>query len=564
MPRSSGTSSCQAETPGPRSLDKPICTRIIAARQIPWSAWLWLACCWAWTLPCTAVQTQTKPAILPADKQDSFKADTQWFAISFEGRQVGYERVSQKRFRNPTTANISTTGPKLKSVGRQAITRRTRDTRIALQRFGTDMSLTAFQESSETDDGLIYEWSLRRSAADGDSIQRSGRWIPEEAAYEISELTQATRRTFSMPSGPQGRSSIMSAWVPDYLMSTSMPKRVPVLFPETAAVVEIELRRQGSQSLRTKAGQTKNVHRLEFWPTVDPSAKTTLFVDDTHSVVRSEQPLLGSLLIMDRCDADTALKAGGPGSLDIDLAGIVPVNRPIPNPENWRSIHLQMTAPAPAQLLLPATEFQLIRYQAPNQLTITLLKPPAVIEEFSDLPSSSSSPSSEFTRPAKLLTTTDYGVQRLGHLAAGGASEPLDTCRKMTRYLSANLKRSSFSTSLASAATTAKQMRGDCTEHAILLATMMRSYQIPSRVAVGMVYNQRIHGFVAHMWAEAFLYGHWIPFDSTVGSSAPQPILIKLLDSSLSEDQTSAVENFLPLLDVIGRAEIKVLTESGF
>ncbi len=530
-----------------------------------WAACWWAACWWAGAIGLTnsPVEAQIQPTIVPAGRPE-YKADTEWFAISFEGRQVGYERVTQKRLRGLPPVNTATDTSSPNGLDRDIIIQRTRDTRILLQRFGKDMSLTAFQESSETDAGLVYQWSLRRSAAEGDSIQRSGRWIPQDAAYEISELAQATRRTFSMPSGPQGRSSIMSAWVPDYLMNSSMPKRVPVLFPETAAVVEIELRHQGSQSLRTKTGQTKDVQRLEFWPTVDPSAKTTLFVDDTNSVVRSEQPLLGSLLVMDRCDADTALKAGGIRSLDVDLSAIVPVNRPIPNPENWRSIHLQMTVPAPAQLMLPATEFQLIRYEAANQLTITLLKPPAVIEDFSDLPSSTTSPSSEFIRPAKLLTTTDHSVQRLAHAAAGGSSEPLQTCRKMTRYLSAHLKRSSFSTTLSSAATTAKQMRGDCTEHAILLATMMRSYQIPSRVAVGMVYNPRIHGFVAHMWTEAFLYGHWIPFDSTGGSSAPQPILIKLLDSSLNEDQTSAVENFLPLLDVIGRAEIKVITESGF
>ena len=164
-------------------------SRSTAGQHIEWSACWWAACWWAGAIGLTnsPVEAQIQPTIVPAGRPE-YKADTEWFAISFEGRQVGYERVTQKRLRSLPPVNTATDTSSPNGLDRDIIIQRTRDTRILLQRFGKDMSLTAFQESSETDAGLVYQWSLRRSAAEGDSIQRSGRWIPQDAAYEISEL----------------------------------------------------------------------------------------------------------------------------------------------------------------------------------------------------------------------------------------------------------------------------------------------------------------------------------------------------------------------------------------
>ena len=60
---------------------------------------------------------------------------------------------------------------------------------------------------------------------------------------------------------------------------------------------------------------------------------------------------------------------------------------------------------------------------------------------------------------------------------------------------------------------------GDCTEHTVLLCSILRAAEIPSRAVVGLVYVPEWQGkkdvFVFHMWAEAFIKGKWIIADAS-------------------------------------------------
>ncbi len=54
----------------------------------------------------------------------------------------------------------------------------------------------------------------------------------------------------------------------------------------------------------------------------------------------------------------------------------------------------------------------------------------------------------------------------------------------------------------------------------MLLAAMLRSQGIPSRVAVGLVYADAFLGrdeiFGWHMWTQALIDGAWVDFDATL------------------------------------------------
>jgi len=67
--------------------------------------------------------------------------------------------------------------------------------------------------------------------------------------------------------------------------------------------------------------------------------------------------------------------------------------------------------------------------------------------------------------------------------------------------------------SMPDALSVLKNKAGDCTEHAILTATLMRAAGIPSRIEAGLVYlNDR---FYFHAWNRIFL-GRWITVDSVL------------------------------------------------
>lgn len=117
---------------------------------------------------------------------------------------------------------------------------------------------------------------------------------------------------------------------------------------------------------------------------------------------------------------------------------------------------------------------------------------------------------------------------------------------------------SPFSTTLQPASAVAKSLRGDCTEHAVLLCALLRSQGIPARVALGFVYVPNPDSFVPHMWTEAFLDGKWIPFDSTRGPDGVGLTHLKVTDSALSDEIGSGTVLFVPLLNFLGRATIDV------
>ena len=102
-------------------------------------------------------------------------------------------------------------------------------------------------------------------------------------------------------------------------------------------------------------------------------------------------------------------------------------------------------------------------------------------------------------------------------------------------------------------------MEGDCTEHAVLLAAMLRAQKLPSRVAVGMIYIPSRSSFGGHMWTEVFLDNRWIPLDATLGKGGIGAGHIKLTDSSLADNAPAPLTIFLPLLQTVGKLSIEII-----
>ena len=107
----------------------------------------------------------------------------------------------------------------------------------------------------------------------------------------------------------------------------------------------------------------------------------------------------------------------------------------------------------------------------------------------------------------------------------------------------------------------ASDLRGDCTEHAVLLATLLRIRNIPSRIASGIVHTNQQFGFVGHTWVEAWIEGKWLPFDSTMGTAGVGTTHLKLAHSELPDEMNSGISLFLPVLDLTGRASIRVVDD---
>ena len=62
------------------------------------------------------------------------------------------------------------------------------------------------------------------------------------------------------------------------------------------------------------------------------------------------------------------------------------------------------------------------------------------------------------------------------------------------------------------------------------------------------------------MWTEANLNDKWIPLDATLGLNGIGAAHINLADSSLSDDGPAAISGFAPLMMVIGKLKLEVIS----
>jgi hypothetical protein len=130
-----------------------------------------------------------------------------------------------------------------------------------------------------------------------------------------------------------------------------------------------------------------------------------------------------------------------------------------------------------------------------------------------------------------------------------------------------------LSVGFATASEVARTAQGDCTEHAVLLAGLLRAAGIPSRTVSGLIYvsdpfvGQRdVFGY--HMWTQAWLMpdGHavgeprWVDLDAT--RAVPFDSAHIALGVSAMDD-TQLFNDLVKLAPMLGRVGIKVLESDG-
>lgn len=488
-------------------------------------------------------------------KAQSAQSGEAWFRIDFDGQPVGYETVTSSELRSDSkTSRLRSTEP--------AMIRRVRDTVLRLRRFGNDLSVTARLECVESESGLLHSWSLRRTGGDGSTVTRAGTWSADRGGFEVREEVTGVSQRELIPSPVQPRSPVIPFWIRNAAGERAGSRTFAVYFPETAAVADIDIRNSGAQSLQLAGGKRISVTRFDFWPSATPDAKSSVFVDTDQSVVRIDQPLLGRTLRLERCDAASALGYSGADALDLQFSSLLPLKRRIANPERMPSVRLQISVGPGERIELPESDFQSVEQRAAHELIVTLTNPvPRSRADSSDSPNTRRVPDAVavYLTPTRWINSDHPDIVRMGVLVAGGTSFPQEKCRRLSRHLFKQMRTSAFSTSLLPAAEVCRSLRGDCTEHAVLLCSLLRSQQIPARVCVGFVHVPEPPSFAPHMWTEAWIDDQWLPLDSTRGADFAGTTHLKVLDSALTDEIGGGAVLFVPLLRFLGRAEIDVV-----
>ncbi|MEW6267377.1 MAG: transglutaminase-like domain-containing protein [Thermodesulfobacteriota bacterium] len=148
--------------------------------------------------------------------------------------------------------------------------------------------------------------------------------------------------------------------------------------------------------------------------------------------------------------------------------------------------------------------------------------------------------------PDQFIQSDDAAVQTRARSLAGGTG-PLTAVERVNDWVYKNLdKRPTMS--VPNAVQTLETKVGDCNEHAVLAAALLRALGVPAKVCVGLLYFQG--RFYYHAWLEVY-YGQWLAIDPLLGQAPADATHIRLLTGGLNRQAE--------LIRVIGRLEVEIL-----
>lgn len=170
-----------------------------------------------------------------------------------------------------------------------------------------------------------------------------------------------------------------------------------------------------------------------------------------------------------------------------------------------------------------------------------------------------------YTDKSTYLDYTDPIVAEMAEKAKRFADragdDPADRAEAIRDYVYRTIDSKSLGVGFATASEVARTCEGDCSEHGVLLAALLRADGIPSRVVTGLIYADQFAGsrgiFGYHMWAQALIDGKWVDYDATL----PQrydATHITIATSSLADDQ-NMMTDLAALIPLMGRLEIDVI-----
>jgi hypothetical protein len=342
-------------------------------------------------------------------------------------------------------------------------------------------------------------------------------------------------------------------------MKPKETRRLKALLPILHQVGEIRLEAVGYESVPLLE-ETKQLLRVDMTTIVGPTRlRSIVWCDDRGNVWKTRDLQLD--LEAFRCDRETALRPVSGDGFDLGDSTVVRVPQPLAAPHRTTRAIYQARLPhgeITQTFIQDGSQSLRIIDQHTVQLTVEAIRP-EVPATFPD--SAWTEPTAADRRSTAMIQSDDATIVQMAAEVASQETDPWRLACALEGYVKRTVQLKNYSTAMATAAEVAESLEGDCTEHAVLLAALCRARQIPARVAIGLVYHPPAQGFAYHMWTEVWIEDRWIGMDATLGQGGIGAAHLKLAISSM--EGSSAFADMLPIVQVIGRLELEILSAEG-
>jgi hypothetical protein len=472
---------------------------------------------------------------LSASGDDKVKPDESWAAVFMGNDKVGYVHTVIR----PTMED-----------GKDVVQVQV-ETFMSIKRFGQATEMKLDYNSVETAAGKLLR--LENRGLDTRTIG-----VVEGDSLSLTFETPGKKQTQSVRLGDD----VIGPGAEDRLLKQKPLKAgeqvsFKTFMPDMNLVVTNVYVGEQMEEVKMLDGSMRRLQRVRSRIEGIPALKnfvTNLWVDEAGETQKTETNMLAGMTTY-RVSKEVATAPSAAFSADFGEKTLVKVDKQIPKAFDAQEIVYRVTLKDEnAEEVIPHDGRQsLVRSDDGTWLlTIRAVDPSQPPAEATPIDRE------EFLRPNNYLQSEDSRVVAAAKQAVGDAGDDWEKARRIEKWVHDNLSEKNFSKVFDSAAVVAEKLEGDCTEHGVLVAAMARAVGVPSRVAVGLVYAQRLSAFGYHMWSEVYVGGRWVPLDATLGLGHASPAHIKLADSSL--DGADAMVAFLPVARVMDRLKIEVVS----
>ncbi len=433
---------------------------------------------------------------------------------------------------------------------------------IELKRGAMTVSVSTQVEWVETSEGAPVSMTMRQDMS-GQRVTTV--WTFDGSDMEIT-TEQGGRWTTTTGEVPDG------TWYPTWAMMDEMKRRIKAgetefslhtMMPDQGIkLVEVTFKKLATEPWEDD-GVKSEVTLWEVTNNAIPFTSTQIFNADLKMISNTMEAPFGDvvMILMKKRRAVMEVLKGAAELPELLESLTVPVDRPIPGWKTARNASFRLIPRTGDVPSLPSAGFQRVGTVAEDG---TL-----VVDVDLDAPSIASA--EDQANPAYLGTSvlidpTDPAILKMAGASLEEAGD--DPARKadvLREAVFSWISRKDYGTVFASASETVRNRTGDCSEHGVLLAALLRSEGIPARVASGAVYvpagvisDEPVFGW--HMWTQAIIDGHWVDLDATLPVSYTVGHL--LADTSSLADDGGVADQW-NLLSMMGNLKVDVLSVDG-
>jgi len=306
-------------------------------------------------------------------------------------------------------------------------------------------------------------------------------------------------------------------------------QKIKLFDPSTMGMRTVELSCTGKETIQVdKIDYPCSIYTMEFM-----GMKSSAWIDSNGQIVQ-EKGLMG--MTLQKTSKNNAI-SGLTSSKLKDLIEWVSIksNIIIDNPEKLNEISFQIDGPFDTKILDGG------RQQLNNDIRLTIKR------ERIPAPPFSIEPMEEFIRPTIFIPSDHPLILEQLNKIVRKTDPVMIKIKKLLVWMTKNIQKKPV-LSVPNALETLKHKRGDCNEHAILMASFLRAAGIPTQIAAGLVY---LDGrFYYHAWNQIYLNG-WISLDVIMEQFPADVTHIRLVKGNPDAQMT--------LLGMIGNIHINVL-----